>query len=374
MKAKRMLLVFCVAIIMITMIMSCKVKPFTYIEPYYPYQVSSPTFSPAGGTYIGDQIVSIRCAEMGAIIVYTTDGTTPNSDSPVYSSPITVTNGTTIKARARLEGWVESETGSATYKIGEMKLVEGGTFSRQDSDGSYPIFPVMVTLSSFYIDQFEVTLSSYEAIVGTNPVYFPDNPNSPAVFVSWFDAIAYCNYRSTQEGLTPCYSYSTYGTNPSDWPAGWDSNDFSSYQVNTNWNASGYRLPTEMEWMYAAKGGNQSQGYTYSGSNYLYEVAWCDSNSSNTRHDVGTKQPNELGIFDMSGNVFEWCWDIKGEYPGGAQDNPTGPTQGTFNAGRVNRGGAYHFDTKYCSVAYRHVGVASGGYYHVGFRCVRRAL
>ena len=238
-------------------------------------------------------------------------------------------------------------------------LVAGGEFNNGTSD---------VTLSSFYIDKYEVTQNEYLAVMGVNPSSFSGNPNRPVEQVSWFKAIEYCNRRSLQEGLTPCYSYLTYGTDPDDWPAEWNSDYNNHTNVSCNWNANGYRLPTEMEWMFAAKGGNQSQGYTYSGSNTIGNVAWYYSNSSSRTWDGGLKDPNELGTFDMSGNVWEWVWDINGNYPSGDQTNPTGPVSGSY---RVFRGGSWLGSAAGCTVSYRNLHVATYTSYYLGFRCVR---
>lgn len=239
-------------------------------------------------------------------------------------------------------------------------LVEGGTFNNGTSD---------VTVSSFYIDKYELTLAGYQAVMGSNPESgYGDGSNYPVYYVSWFNAIEYCNRRSLQEGLTPCYSYSSYGTNPDSWPSGWNSWYSNHTNVNCNWSANGYRLPTEMEWMFAAKGGNQSQGYTYSGSNTIGDVAWYNSNSSLTTHTVGTKAANELDTFDMSGNVGEWCWDIYGTYPGGSQTDPHGATSGSS---RVRRGGSWFDDANGCTVSNRGYYWATSSYDNIGFRCVR---
>lgn len=243
--------------------------------------------------------------------------------------------------------------------VDDFILVEGGTFNNGTSD---------VTLSSFYMDKYEITQAEYQAVMGTNPSRFSGNPDRPVERVSWFKAIEYCNRRSMQEGLTPCYSYSSYGTNPDDWPAGWNTDYNNHTNVNCNWSANGYRLPTEMEWMFAAKGGNQSQGYTYSGSNTIGDVAWYSSNSSGTTHTVGTKAANELGTFDMSGNVFEWVWDIYGDYPSGSQTDPHGATSGS---NRVRRGGSWGGRAGLCTVSYRYYNYATLSYNFLGFRCVR---
>jgi formylglycine-generating enzyme required for sulfatase activity len=123
-----------------------------------------------------------------------------------------------------------------------------------------------------------------------------------------------------------------------------------------------------MEWMFAAKGGNQSQGYPFSGSNTIGDVAWYIYNSSSTTHTVGTKAANELGTFDMSGNVREWVWDIYGSYPSGSQTNPTGANSGSD---RVTRGGSWYSYADYCTVSSRGGGSATSSLYLIGFRCVR---
>lgn len=239
-------------------------------------------------------------------------------------------------------------------------LVEGGTFN--------PATTYTVTLSSFYIDKYEVTQQSYVAVMGSNPSYFTGDLQRPVEQVRWYDTIVYCNERSLQEGLTPCYSYLTYGTDPDNWPAGWNAVRQNHLNVNCDWSANGYRLPTEMEWQFAAMGGNFTHNYTYSGSNYVAEVGWFYSNSGNTTHPVGTKNPNELGLYDMSGNVWEWCWDIYGDYPSGAYTDPKGPTSGTY---RDARGGSYHDPQSYCGVALRVYNFWDYWGQYAGFRICR---
>ncbi|MFA7543968.1 MAG: SUMF1/EgtB/PvdO family nonheme iron enzyme [Candidatus Cloacimonadaceae bacterium] len=324
-------------------------------------KVSEPTFNPAGGIYSTSQNVSISCATPGATIHYTTDGSTPTSSSTLYSAAIQVSKNTNIKAKAFLSGWIDSDTTNASYSIFNNGIyVSGGTFHNGTSN---------VTLSSFYISKYETTQAEYQAVMGTNPArYYGVGDNYPVYYVSWFNAIEYCNRCSMQEGLNPCYSYGSYGSNPDNWPSDWHTSNSNHTNVSCNWTANGYRLPTEMEWMYAAKGGNQSQGYTYSGSNDINAVAWYSSNSGSTTHTVGTMLPNELGIYDMSGNVWELCWDILGSYPSGAQTDPHGASSGSP---RVRRGGSWYNSVNSCAVSYRIGGNVAGSDLGVGFRCVR---
>jgi formylglycine-generating enzyme required for sulfatase activity len=247
-------------------------------------------------------------------------------------------------------------------------IVEGGTFNNGTSD---------VTISTFYLDKYEITQGEYLAVMGTNPSNFTGDLSRPVEKTTWFNAIEYCNRRSMQEHLTPCYSYNDgeidYGTNPSDWPYGWNTYSYNHTNVKCGWTANGYRLPTEMEWMFAARGGNSTHtpSFTYSGSNTIGEVAWYRNNSSSTTHPVGGLSPNELGIYDMSGNVWEWCWDIYGAYPSGDQTNPTGPETGN---GRVGRGGCFNYSFDQCTVSYRSYSSPTSSYYTFGFRVCRHSL
>ncbi len=275
----------------------------------------------------------------------------------------------TVGSNYKVKVIARDNPNESSTQVQSFLKVEGGTFSRQNSDGTYPNPAVMVTLSSFYIDKYEITQAEYEAVMGINPSYFTSVTNGPVEQVTWFNPIEYCNRRSLQEGLTPCYSYSTYGTNPDDWPSGWNTSDANHTNVSCNWSATGYRLPTEMEWMFAARGGNQSLGYTYSGSNTIGDVAWYTTNSGSTTHEVGTKAANELGLYDLSGNVWEWNWDIYGDYPTNPPNNPTGASSGSY---RVVRGGDFYYDAAYCTVFYRYSNVPpySAGY-NIGFRVCR---
>ena len=313
-------------------------------------QVSKPVFSPPGGTYDSVVDVCITTATLGTTILYTTDGSDPNSNSLVYSGPIHVAQPTTLKAKAYRSGMQDSAIATANYTIDlpppppiQMIHVPGGTI--------YPttgIYTDGLTVPSFYIGKKEITNAEWHAVMGSGGGN--DYPHSN---VSWFGAIEYCNRRSLQEGLTPCYSYLDYGTNPDDWPSGWNTNSDNAVNVSCDWNATGYRLPSEAEWEYAARGGLQTHGYTYSGSNDLSLVGWCWSNSGNFPHPVGQLAPNELGTYDMSGNLWECCWDIYSD------------------SYRVIRGGYFSSVSSYCTVWVRNAVYPTVSDVSLGFRICR---
>ena len=244
---------------------------------------------------------------------------------------------------------------TAAKKV-EMVYVPGGSFQMGNPNSSVGYSderPVhRVTLTGFYMGKYEVTQAQYRAVMGSNPSsgYGVGN-NYPVYYVSWYAALVFCNKLSIAEGLTPAYRI-----NGSTDPSAWGSVPTNS---NSTWNAAeidsgstGYRLPTEAQWEYAAKGGNGSPGnYTYSGSNTVGDVAWYSGNSNSTTHAVGTKAPNGLGLYDMSGNVWEWCWDWYGTYSSRAQTDPEGASSGSY---RVLRGGYWFISAEFVRSAYRY--------------------
>ena len=232
----------------------------------------------------------------------------------------------------------------------DMLLVESGGFYREYVNWVGFKKRNFVELSPFYIGKYQVTQKEWQEVMGNNPSYFKGD-NRPVECITWYEAVKFCNKLSEKEGLTPAYTIN--GNN-----------------VSCNWTANGYRLPTEAEWEYAARGGNQSNGYTYSGSNNIGDVAWYKSNSDNQSHDVGTKAANELGIYDMSGNVWEWCWDWYwyGSYSSSPSSNPRGPYYGS---NRVGRGGSWSYYDGYCRVANRDGNSPGDTGNLLGFRLVR---
>lgn len=231
------------------------------------------------------------------------------------------------------------------FTIGEVTFVmvpvEGGTFMMGGTaeQGSDPIDrerPVhQVTLSSYYISQTEVTQALWQEVMGSNPSYFVGD-NHPVEQVSWEDCQAFIALLNDLTGRT-------------------------------------FRLPSEAEWEYAARGGNESEGYKYSGSNDLSAVAWYSENDwwelmgsgTHGTHSVATRNPNELDLYDMSGNVHEWCQDWFDSYGPNDQIDPIGPESGTT---RVYRGGSWYFDEWFCRVSFRNGVVPTYRSYGIGFR------
>ncbi|MBW7872830.1 MAG: SUMF1/EgtB/PvdO family nonheme iron enzyme [Ignavibacteria bacterium] len=270
-----------------------------------------------------------------------------------------------------------------------MVFVQGGTFtmgctSEQGDDCWYNEKPThQVIVNNFYIGKYEVTVGMFSEFIeatgyktdadkdggsliwtgselketagvnwrcDVNGKRRPESENNhPVIHVSWNDAVSFCNWLSDREGLQRAYSGS--GDN-----------------ITCNFSSNGYRLPTEAEWEYAARGGKQTKNYKYSGSDNTGAVAWYDGNSGDKTHAVGLKQPNEIGIYDMSGNVYEWCWDWKGDYTSPRQTNPKGPSSGTS---RVLRGGSWGYSARNCRVAVRYYIMPGNRDSSSGFRLAR---
>jgi len=223
----------------------------------------------------------------------------------------------------------------------ELLPVGAGSFDMgsNDSDADSDEKPVhRVTLTKpFWIGKYEVTQKQYEQIMGSNPSSFKGADN-PVEKVSWNDAMEFCKKLTEKEHDS--------GRLPLDYK---------------------YTLPTEAQWEFAARGGNESRGYKYSGSDDLEKVGWHRDNSDKKPHSVGQKSPNELGLYDMSGNVYEWCsdWYDSDYYDGGSMTDPTGTSSGSF---RVGRGGCWHYIARYCCSALRHWHTPTSKYGDLGFR------
>lgn len=342
--------------------------------------VSIPGFNPGAGTYTTTQNVTLSCATEAAVIRYTTNGSDPNETSAIYTSPIAISTNTILKAKAYKNLWNPSGIAVAEYIVNApptyFVLVPGGTFTMGDTRGnreSDEIPTHSVTLSSFYMGKYEVTQSEWAAIMGTNPAsgYGVGN-NHPVYNVSWYSLLKYCNLRSMAEQLTPAYTING-STNPSNWGSVPTYNSSTWDLAICNWSADGYRLPTEAEWEYAARGATNTPDYMYCGSENINEVAWYEANNSPYGcKPVGTKVPNGLGLYDMSGNLYEWCWDWYGNtyYSSSPTNNPTGPES---NYSRVERGGRWYSIATGCRVTNRGNDYPSFSGNYVGFRLCKTA-
>lgn len=219
--------------------------------------------------------------------------------------------------------------------IDNMVRVEGSTFMmgatpEQGEEAFNDEKPThRVTLSTFYIGRYPVTQEQWKAVMGSNPSYF-QGERHPVEQVNWMDCQDFVQKLSEMTGMT-------------------------------------FRLPTEAEWEYAARGGKKSKGYKYSGGDLLPQVAWYNDNSGSTSHEIGQKSPNELGLYDMSGNIWEWVQDWKGDFTEGDQINPTGPETGDE---RICRGGGWNREHDRCRVSYRGDDLPDLRYRSLGLRVV----
>lgn len=303
----------------------------------------------------------VMLAEMFAVgVVLASCGGGGGSDDD-DATPVAERAGSVIE----LLGFVRVEGG--TVVGGDKFTLAGHTEDR--FKGAF-VAGRTVTISSFYICDHEVTQGEYEQYCSygrnqPNTIYGVGE-NYPVYRVSWYDALVYCNKRSIAEGLTPCYRISGY-TDPDEWGSVPADNDEVWNSASCDFTANGYRLPTEVEWEYAARGGlsgcAKENPNDYAGcddSESLENYAWYSGNSGTKVHEVKMKSPNGIDLYDMSGNVYEWCWGLSL-----IDDLP--------HLGRITRGGYYNYEASKCSLSWRgsfppqYRGVA-------GFRVVRSSL
>jgi formylglycine-generating enzyme required for sulfatase activity len=258
-----------------------------------------------------------------------------------------------------------------------FRYVPAGSFQRDSGAAN-----ISVITRGYWMGETEVTQELFQAVMGTNPSNFTSSADPgetqnkrPVEQASWYAAIAFCNKLSLEDGKDPVYSVSVV--------ANWATLAYSGIPTSsdTNWNAAamdtaknGYRLPTEMEWMWAAMGADKSSqpnttgysktyaGSTEAGTTNIGDYAWYAGSKT---HQVGKKTANELGLYDMSGNVFEWCWDWYGSYPSGSQPDYAGAVSGAY---RVPRGGSWLYYATNCAVSYRQGGGPQNRDYDIGFR------
>ena len=269
--------------------------------------------------------------------------------------------------------------------IDGFEWIKGGTFAMGSNDtlDRYANPPHQVTVSSFYMGKYQVTQEQYQAVMGNNPSAFTTANGFPSVLsetdakrpvetVSWYEAIVFCNRLSVMQGLTPVYSI--YGsTEPNVWIAGAGgsipNNDNATWSaVIADWSANGYRLPTEAEWEYICRAGTTTAYNT--GDTISDDTGWYRANSGGTTHEVGQKPANTFGLYDMYGNVWEWCWDWYDAYPDPpeAKTDPLGAATGLQ---RVVRGGSCRTIAQYLRSADRSAGVPAILFNLLGFRLVR---
>ncbi|PYJ79234.1 MAG: hypothetical protein DME22_25710, partial [Verrucomicrobia bacterium] len=270
----------------------------------------------------------------------TNDATTPPDTAPKAPATHSTASGVTNQ--------------SGTDPKSEMVRISEGRFMMGDK-AEVDATPHEVLVSPFYIDKHLVTQEQFQKVMGANPSRWKGDKN-PVEQVRWSDAVRFCNKRSELEGLQPCYDLKTW---------------------KCNFDANGYRLPTEAEWEYACRAGTTTAYFFGDAPSKLGDYAWFDKNSGGHPRPTGQKQTNPWGLYDMCGNVWEWCNDFYkvDYYQEAPREDPRGPAQGET---KVVRGGAWRFSAESCRSGYRYnenPGYADVcfGYDIYGFRCVRKA-
>jgi sulfatase modifying factor 1 len=293
-----------------------------------------------------------RCGAFLAVLTLLTacERSAPDSASRTTSENVSANSAT------GLDGPVEIVTRSGVAMIS----LPGGEFVMGTDNGNPDEAPAhKVQISAFLIDKYEVTHEMFAKAQLPNPSHWQDNPQKPVERVRWRDAKQYCNERSLLEGLQRCYDEKT-----SDW--------------DCDYSANGYRLPTEAEWEYACRAGGEGP-YDFGRPDKLRQYAWFADNAAEKTHVVGEKKPNRWGIFDLYGNVSEWCEDVYSPtyYKDSPPADPPGPHSPGKDVRRVMRGGSWKASADMCRATFRQgerTGDSDACFYtdYCGFRCVRR--
>ncbi|MGI5069150.1 formylglycine-generating enzyme family protein [Treponema denticola] len=320
--------------------------------------------------------------------------------------PVSITNGTlnvgentvnlSIAAvEGKYEAWTkdivvsrqEAAPIDKTYTVGAVGFTMKGIAAvdaRLGHDNYDDNKPHTVSLSAYLIGETEVTQELWQEVMGNNPSWFDGSPDKepavgetqgkrPVECVNWYQAIAFCNKLSIKLGLEACYEVKVEGN-----PVNFESLNFDQIPIyyDADWNNAeldinkkGFRLPTEAEREWAAKGGTDDKWAGTDTETELKNYAWYDSNSGSKTHEVKKKDPNGYGLYDMSGNVFEWCCDWYGTIPASLGADYAGPASGSA---RVYRGSSWNFGALYCTVGYRNYGSAAGRSANVGLRLACR--
>jgi len=313
---------------------------------------------------------------------------TASTQAQVNSAAATLRDATSAFALELMPG-----TLSPPPEIVEMVRVGGGVFylgREEGTAGLGDVTPISrVTMSGFYIGRFPVTQGQFYEVMGFNPSYFTAAQGRPPAAgetdalrpveqVNWYEAIVFSNRLSILRDLSPAYELPDQWPSPTSWstdPDTWGAVPEWDDPLLARWDAvrivpgsTGYRLPTEAQWEFAAKGGTLGGAYTFSGSDDSNAVAWHWDNSGEQTREVGGLQANRLGIYDMSGNVFEWVWDWFGSYTAEEKEDPVGASSGYY---RVNRGGGW-FDSAYVARSvYRNYTYPDIHSVNIGFRVAR---
>jgi len=335
-----------------------------FLDPYFSSDVTTySAFVPFSVSTI--TLTAIPADENATVQIVPAQPMTVSLGSNLITVTVTAQNGT---LKVYSIDAIREETSA-----GKMIRVPGGTFQRSSSSADTS------TVSSFYISEKEITRYQFTAVTGLedpSDTFYSAGRTDPVQNANWYHAVFFCNRASLAEGLTPVYTING-STNPDDWGSVPTTNNLTWNRATANWSANGYRLPTEMEWMWAAMGARDATtGYLKAfagstGTNLIDDYVWYDDSSAYRTNPVGKKLPNELALYDMSGNVWEWCWDWTSPYPAGALYNYRGPDSTTLNA-RVLRGGSWWDYASRAAVAYRSSTIPLTRESFYGFRVARQ--